>query len=83
MVHEKNQFVKKDRMGMRRGASRWRGTQVMDRQWDSLDSWIGREIPTKKKGVINDALWDRVRSFQWRSYYADKDKYKLLGSKCK
>ena len=33
--------------------------------------------------VLYTRYYIRVRSFQWRVYYSDKDKYKLLGSKCK
>ena len=83
VVHQKSQFVKKDRVGKARGASRWRGTQVIDRRWDFMDKWIGTELATLKDGVVNDALWVRVRSFQWRVYHSAKDQYKLLGSKCK
>ena len=82
-VHQKSQFVKKDRVGKKRGASAWRGTQVRDRQWDSMDKWIGTELATLKKAHVNDAIWERLRSFQWRVYNNDKNKYTLLGSKCK
>jgi hypothetical protein len=83
VVHQKSQFVKKDRVGKARGASSWRGTQTIDRRWDSLQRWVGAELATLKDGMVNDALWVRVRSFQWRAYCSDKDKYKLLGNKCK
>ena len=83
VVHQKSQFVKKDRVGKRRGASRWKGTQVIDRRWGSMDKWIGTELATLKNGHVNDAIWERLRSFQWRVHNNDKNKYKLLGSKCK
>ena len=48
VVHQKQQFVIKDRHAKKRGASRWRGTQLIDRRWDGLNAWIGRSIPTLK-----------------------------------
>ena len=48
-----------------------------------MDKWIGTELATLKNGRVNDAIWTRLRSFQWRVYNNDKNKYKLLGSKCK
>ena len=83
VVHAKSQFVKKDRVGKIRGASGWRGTQVIDRRWEGLDKWVGSELATLKDGVVNEALWVRMRSYQWRVHHNDKDKYKLLGSKCR
>ena len=83
VVHQKTQFVKEDRVSKKRGASAWRGTQVTDRRWDSMNKWVGNELATLTNGRLNGALWQRLRSFQWRVHNNDKNKYKLLGSKCK
>ena len=81
VVHQKQQFVIKDRHAKKRGASRWRGTQVIDRRWDGLDAWIGRYISTLKNGRPNPAIMTKVRSYQWRVRQADI--YKQLGKVCK
>ena len=81
VVHQKQQFVYKDRRAKVRGASRWRGTQTIDRRWDSLNKWIGNNIATLKKGRPNPQLMQRVRSYQWR--VAQRDVYTALGAACK
>jgi hypothetical protein len=81
VVHKKQQFVLKDRQAKVRGASRWRGTQVLDRRWDSLDSWVGRNIATLVNGRPNVRLMEKVRSWQWR--VRQRDCYTALGSACK
>ena len=82
VVHQKHQFVHKDRRSKRKGASKWRGTQAADRRWDGLDSWIGRSIHTLAKGKPNPVLWQRIRSYQWRSKNTDKNLYVELGKAC-
>ena len=81
VVHQKQQFVIKDRRAKVPGASRMRGTQVMDRRWDGLDTWIGRNLATVVKGRPNGRLMDKVRSWQWR--VRQRDCYSALGSACK
>ena len=81
VVHQKQQFVIKDRRAKKRGASNWRGTQVIDRRWDGIDSWIGRNVATLKNGRPNIALMAKVRSYQWRVRQADV--YTNLGKACK
>ena len=81
VVHSKQQFVLKDRRTKARGASRWRGTQVMDRRWDGLNSWVGKNIATLVGGRPNVRLMDKVRSWQWR--VRQRDCYMVLGSACK
>jgi hypothetical protein len=83
VVHQKQQFVHKDRRPKRQGASKWRGTQAADRRWDGLDSWIGRNTTTLVKGKPNPMLWQRIRSYQWRSKNTIKDLYVQLGKACK
>ena len=81
VVHKSQQFVIKDNRAKVPGASRVRGTQVMDRRWDGLDAWIGRNLATLVKGRPNGRLMDKVRSWQWR--VRQRDCYRALGSACK
>ena len=81
VAHSKQQFVLKDHRAKARGASRWRRTQVMDRRWDGLNSWVGKNIATLVSGRPNVRLMDPVRSWQWR--VRQRDCYKVLGSACK
>ena len=81
VVHQRQQFVFKDRRAKTVGASRMRGTQVLDRRWDGLDAWVGRHIATMRSGRPNPALMEKVRSYQWR--VRQRDVYKQLGEVCK
>ena len=81
VVHQKQQFIYKDRQAKVRGASRWRGTQVIDRRWEGMDAWIGKHIPTLINAQPNPQLMQTVRSFQWR--VRQRDVYKQLGAACK
>jgi hypothetical protein len=81
VVHQKQQFIYKDRQAKVRGASRWRGTQVIDRRWEGMDTWIGNPISTLIKARPNPQLMQAVRSFQWR--VRQRDVYKQLGAACK
>ena len=81
VVHKKQQFVIKDKRAKVPGASRMRGTQVMDRRWDVLDALVGRNLATLVKGRPNGRLMDKVRSWQWRVRQCDC--YSVLGNACK
>ena len=81
VVHAKQQFVLKDTRAKSMGASRWRGTQVLDRRWEGLDAWVGSKIATLVNGRPNPALMRKVRSYQWR--VRQRDVYKQLGEACK
>ena len=63
VVHQRQQFVFQDRRAKAAGASRWRGTQIIDRRWDGLDSWIGTHISTMVAGRPNPALMQKVRFY--------------------
>ena len=81
VIHAKQQFVKADRHAKTRGASRLRGTQVIDRRWDSLDDWVGKNIATLVKGKPNPAIMRKARSYQWR--VRQQDVFKQLGNACR
>ena len=81
VVHQKQQFVYKDRRAKAKGASRLRGTQTIDRRWDGLNQWVGKNIATLVNGKPNPQLMLRVRSFQWR--VRQRDVYEQLGKACK
>ena len=61
LLHAKQQFVLKDRPAKVRGASRGRGTQVLDRRWDGLNLWVGRNIATLVNGHPNARLMEKAR----------------------
>jgi hypothetical protein len=81
VVHANSEFVRRDSRAKSRGASRWRGTQTLDRRWNGLNDWVGKKISTLIKGEVNPKLWTRVRSYQWRC--RQKDVYTQLGAACK
>ena len=81
VTHQRQEFVYKDARAKARGGSRLRGTQVLDRRWDGLDSWVGSSLATLVKGRPNPLLWQRVRSFQGR--VRQRSVYKSLGNACK
>ena len=81
--HLHSQFVLQDRTALRRGASRWRGTQKADRDWDILDQYIPRAIHTLKEKQLNPELWLWIRSWKWRKSVSTKDLYSELGAACR
>ena len=81
VVHSRQQFVLRDRRAKSVGASRWRGTQVLDRRWNGLDDWIGTKMATMVDDRPNPGLMRKVRSYQWR--VRQRDVYKKLGEACK
>ena len=56
-----------------KGASTKAGTQLADRNWDQLDSWLPRSITTLQKGKLNPALYEYAHSWFWRYTHLSQD----------
>ena len=56
-----------------KGASTKAGTQLADRNWDQLDSWLPRSITTLQKGKLNPALYEYAYSWFWRYNHLSQD----------
>ncbi len=71
VVHSRNEWTAPN-TSHRRGESGLSGTQVIDRRWDWLDTWIPRGTNLTEKDAngrtrARDAVWQLVWQWQWRS----------------
>ena len=84
VVHQRSESVKLDRRAKKMNASRMRGTQTAYCRWDHLDFWVERNLCTPGRRKPSPALFDRVRTIQFRSAHAiSGNYYKRFGSFCK